>query len=166
MPLITFMGDGWFAILVIICCSFLPMNFQFQMLFTWVISFSMVLLLKYFFFDHLPRPATYFYDHPELLVTLKNMDIHVARSFPSGHSACAFAILGTLATIVDKKIIQIMFFFLAFLVAWSRIYLGQHFFEDVLFGGLLGMVSVFLGQLVFRGMQPKKSLIRCCMNLL
>jgi membrane-associated phospholipid phosphatase len=62
---------------------------------------------------------------------------HGSWSFPSGHSASAFA--GAWLLSRDFPGQSPFFFLLAALVGFSRIYLGDHYSGDVLSGALSGM---------------------------
>ena len=63
-----------------------------------------------------------------------------ATSFPSGHTASAFALWGLLAFQFSRyKGVQIVLFLTAFLVGVSRVYLAQHFPQDGLFGSAIGL---------------------------
>ena len=58
-------------------------------------------------------------------------------SFPSGHATLSFAAASTLAFFDRKR--RFYYYSFATLIAYSRIYLGCHFFLDVLAGALLGI---------------------------
>jgi len=62
-------------------------------------------------------------------------------SFPSGHSTSVFALATILALHVNKKGWGLFFLMMAALVGYSRIYLGQHFLQDIVAGALLGTAS-------------------------
>ena len=64
-------------------------------------------------------------------------------SFPSGHSACAFAFAGTILFNCRKRF-SIPALTFAFLMAFSRIYVGVHFLTDVIAGALTGFLLSFL----------------------
>lgn len=57
-------------------------------------------------------------------------------SFPSAHAAFSFMIATLLSTWFPRQ--RILFYLLAVLIAWSRLYLVLHFPSDVIIGALLG----------------------------
>jgi undecaprenyl-diphosphatase len=72
------------------------------------------------------------------------------HSFPSGHSATAFACATVLASLAPRW--RVPFFALAALIAFSRLYNGVHYPTDVLAGGVLGaLVGLAVVRLSKRG---------------
>ena len=63
-------------------------------------------------------------------------------SFPSGHSATAFSVAIVLATLYPRW--RFAAFFAAALIAFSRIFLAQHYISDVIAGSFLGIFSSIL----------------------
>ncbi len=59
-------------------------------------------------------------------------------SFPSGHAATAFA-AATVLIFFDKKR-RWFYYLVAVLISYSRIYLGCHYFLDVIAGALVGYI--------------------------
>jgi len=73
-------------------------------------------------------------------------------SFPSGHATAAIAFYGFLAYVLIKVLkerykclIIISAVLLAFLIGLSRLYLGVHYFSDVITGYLVGLVALLIG---------------------
>lgn len=67
-------------------------------------------------------------------------------SFPSAHASASFA-AATVLSAFDKKR-KWFYYITAVLISYSRIYLGCHFFTDVLSGGLIGyFISKIIVQL-------------------
>jgi membrane-associated phospholipid phosphatase len=69
-------------------------------------------------------------------------------SFPSGHAMSAFAVAGALAVLAPRLRRPVLA--LAALIAFSRVYLGVHFWFDVLVGSVLGLAVGVLVALAFR----------------
>lgn len=90
-----------------------------------------------------PRPARYFKEMGIWtdIVPVPGIKIHEGlTSLPSGHTMAAFAFFSLLAFCIrDKKLGAFLAFSLALLTGLSRIYLVQHFEEDVLLGATFGI---------------------------
>ena len=63
-----------------------------------------------------------------------------ATSFPSGHTMSAFAIYGLAAFLFENPTLKAIFALIAVLIGISRIYLIEHFPEDVLVGAIIGLM--------------------------
>ena len=92
-----------------------------------------------------PRPSVKF---PELMRHIEGVKLVQWKAFPSGHTAAAFFGTGIIIYILNKletpKSLSASIVFLAFLVGYSRIYLGQHSVEDVLSGAFLGSLLSYV----------------------
>lgn len=96
-----------------------------------------------------PRPSIYFKDQG-VFEELNQVDLVTLlgghTSFPSGHTMAAFTIFTYLALCVKPRWLKIVFIVIAILAGISRMYLLQHFLEDVCLGSLCGVaigVSMF-----------------------
>lgn len=93
-----------------------------------------------------PRPLLYFKQNfPAIrLHEVAGEHLHSVHSFPSGHTTTAFAFFLTLAFFTKKPALHFLYFVLAVLVGYSRIYLSQHFALDVLAGSVIGVSVTIL----------------------
>ena len=73
---------------------------------------------------------------------------HSGSSFPSNHAANAFAAATILSAAIPGS--GLLVYFIAFLVAYSRVYVGVHFPLDVFAGALLGLVIAFSVRIFLR----------------
>ena len=62
--------------------------------------------------------------------------------FPSGHVALTTALWGGTATVFNNRSIRILTPFVIIAMAFSRVYLGRDFIEDILGGALVGLISL------------------------
>lgn len=94
-----------------------------------------------------PRPSLFFnMNFPDVVLhQVDGVALHAMNSFPSGHTAAVFSLMLCLTIVFQKRIwLAPIFFVLALLTAYSRIYLSQHFAEDVLVGSMIGVVMTLL----------------------
>jgi membrane-associated phospholipid phosphatase len=93
--------------------------------------------------DH--RPAMFFQDGG--LPSIEGINLMLHHSFPSGHAATALCICLMLAFFVKQKWATYFFMILALLIAFSRVYISQHFIQDTIVGGWIGFIMAYLGYL-------------------
>jgi membrane-associated phospholipid phosphatase len=136
----TFMGDGIFAVCLIALMFFYFKRKQsgFALLYSFLISGLAAQLIKNLV--NSPRPKLYF-EAGTYLNFVDGVTLTGSSSFPSGHTATAFAIATVLVLMMKNKDWQIFILMAALLVGYSRIYLAQHFLLDVIVGALLGTIS-------------------------
>lgn len=107
-----------------------------------------VTFLKKVVFASQVRPSVYF-DGKAQLNFLPGMEVLHHNSFPSGHTAGAFALFFLLSLMVKDKRWSIICFVIALGIGVSRVYLLQHFFRDVYFGSLVAVLITSIFWLTF-----------------
>ena len=107
------------------------------------VSALIVQFLKHQVFSEHDRPIEHIARMPGLYL-LPGVDMNHHFSFPSGHSTAAFSMCFALAVIVGRKGAAGAFAVLGAVLAFSRVYLSQHFTEDILAGATLGTVTAGL----------------------
>lgn len=115
------------------------------------LSALVVQALKHFFFSDHDRPVEFMAQMPGLyLVPGEDMNHHF--SFPSGHSTAAFSMCLAAAVLIGRRGPAALLAITAATLAFSRVYLSQHFTEDVLAGAAVGTITgIGVYYLVFRG---------------
>ncbi len=140
---ITNMGGGLFAVAVALLFFFRSVRKGVYLVSTYIISGIAVQVLKMVIFPGIVRPVKYFQGIHELHL-IDGVQMHYYHSFPSGHSATAFAMFLCLAFFSEKNILKFACLIGAILVAWSRVYLSQHFLADAFTGSLIGVITSLL----------------------
>ena len=149
----THVGDGLFAILFLFGLGFfIKLRYTILGITAFIISGIGSQLLKNMFGSTL-RPASFF--NPNVLHFVDGVKINYMNSFPSGHTATAFAFFIFLSFVDNRKINHFFYAIAACLVAYSRIYLSQHFLIDVVYGSILGTASFFIAYKLVNKMNYK-----------
>ncbi|HEY1216266.1 MAG TPA: phosphatase PAP2 family protein, partial [Bryobacteraceae bacterium] len=139
---VTWMGDGVFSVIVIVLFLLLRRWAKaIQLTAAFLLSALVAQLLKNAF--SMPRPKEFFRPgaYPYFIDGVTN---HGFASFPSGHTTSIFALVTMLALFTPNQRAKVVYLFAGVLVGYSRIYLGQHFLNDVLMGSCIGMIVAVL----------------------
>lgn len=137
--ILTFSGNGSLTAFTVLIYLFIKYRYAILIAFSGIVSGIIVQILKLLIFPDMQRPKTFFegvYD----LYLVEGVKLHGYHSFPSGHTATAFALFLVLAVINKNHGLKFMFFIFAFFIGYSRIYLSQHFLNDVVAGSLTGVL--------------------------
>lgn len=146
--IVTRLAEPAGYILLFILLLFVRFRLAFSL---FVVAFSGLLLswLLKMYFAH-PRPWVFFerQNRSAELILVPHVDLNTAvdTSFPSGHTLSAFALFTVVALSVKPLWLKYVCLLAAVLAGLSRIYLVQHFLEDVCMGALVGSA---LGYVVF-----------------
>lgn len=156
---LTMLGDhGLFFILLAIVLAIIPKTRKVGL--TMGVSIFIIIIVAEFGLKNIvarPRP----YVTNEIFRSYWEAVGHgeaSGMSFPSVHATVAFASMTSLFLTVNKKY-SWTGFILAFLIAFSRIYIAVHYPSDVLFGMIIGIVSgiaaYYLVKLFYSKIAPK-----------
>ena len=147
---ITFLGDGYFALALVIFYLFKNARISLFLLLSFLLTGLFTQILKQFVFQDCHRPI-YFFQQKDSFHFIQDFTYHSSNSFPSGHATSAFA-LATVLSIVLKLNSKwnILLFTATITTAFSRVYLSQHFLIDILAGSLIGYLGAVLVCWIFK----------------
>jgi len=151
---ITWLGDGWVAVIFSLLFLLIRYRFFFMMILSFSVSGLLAQFFKHIIFPGAPRPAALIEQMPGLQ-TVPGIDLFHAFSLPSGHTTTAFAIILLAGFIMKSRPAFFLTMILAWFVAFSRIYLSQHFLVDVLAGSFLGSISALFFYWYFQKLKPE-----------
>lgn len=146
--ILTHLGDG--AVIVALCLiiGFCSVRNALMLLATYTFSGLFVQLLKKAVFSDILRPVGFFGPSHQLHL-VEGVTNFMHQSFPSGHSTTAFAFFFGLSLLSDRWTVKLTCFVCAALVAFSRVYLSQHFLQDITAGAWIGTLFAWVGYVVF-----------------
>jgi membrane-associated phospholipid phosphatase len=137
---ITNLGSGLAVVFISVLYLFISFRKTSIIAVSGIMSGLIVQILKQVVFNETVRPIKFF-EGTSNLHLIDGVDILAYNSFPSGHSATIFALCLCLAAFSKLKLWKIALFCIAILVAFSRIYLSQHFLTDIYVGSIIGVLS-------------------------
>jgi len=138
----TNVGLGWLIVPVLFILAFVRLRYMIIALAGFLITFIINDSIKSIVGS--PRPVEVFTKLHQSLYFVSGVDIYHWNSFPSGHTAIAFSSFSMLALCFDNKLLKFLFFVMAFLVAFSRMYLSEHFLLDVYVASIIGVSATLL----------------------
>ncbi len=137
----TYLGDGIFILLLAVVAFIRKYKWPgIAIIVSYALSGLLSQVIKQFFPS--PRPAVFFRELGQSFHEIPGVTLMKSMaSFPSGHTASAFALFSVLVFINPHSKWNTLWFILAVGVGYSRIYLGNHFLADVLCGAVIGVLS-------------------------
>ena len=152
----TYLGEGWVLVAICAILFFKDRWYGWMALLSFVLTTIISQLMKQVIYPNEARPFAVLKD-PGLLHVVNGVEIHLTNSFPSGHTITAFTIATLLAYLTKNKLVAVILIIYGIGVAYSRMYLGQHFLVDVTFGSLIGVVTTMVSIYVVETMRDKKN---------
>ena len=105
---------------------------------SYIFSTLLIQFLKLVVFKDALRPLAYFKGQAYSWHLVQNLLIHEYNSMPSGHTSAAWFMCFWISLAAKKPWITLLIVFYAILVAYSRVYLFQHFPVDTAAGAMIG----------------------------
>jgi membrane-associated phospholipid phosphatase len=143
MPYITLMADGITITGVVLLLFLWKWRFALFTGISCLFASAITQILKHTIYSGMLRPKPFFADLSPPLHFIAGVENDVFDTFPSGHTTVAFAFFFSLVFAVKNNYLKTIFFFIALLIGYSRIYLSQHFLGDVYGGSIIGTTSTF-----------------------
>jgi len=139
--------------IIVLTIIFLLINYRkaFLLISSFTITSLLSTVAKNIF--HSPRPYLYFKADLNHIYLVKGEHMLSNNSFPSGHTIEAFTLAVVLSYVTPNKRWGFIFLLLAIAVAYSRMYLSEHFFEDVTAGSIIATMATVMW-LTFIDSQP------------
>ncbi len=128
------------TVIVVLVLLFFKFRYSVLAAITFAYSSLAIQALKYLF--KAPRPVKFF-ENLTPIRTIEGYPVHEWNSFPSGHTASAFTLAVVLSYLLPHRQRHWIIIPLAALTAFSRVYLAQHFMEDIIAGSIIAVLMSF-----------------------
>lgn len=140
---LTRLGEGWALAAALFYALFRSRYAAAFLGSAWLSSVLVIQLLKHVFFGYMRRPAAVF-EGSELIHFVEGVTYRFGNSFPSGHTGDIFSVCFALTLLSRDARYGWVFFVPAVLVAYSRVFLSQHFMQDILAGSFVAVCCTAL----------------------
>jgi membrane-associated phospholipid phosphatase len=137
-PFVTDLGNGWTAVAIAAILTLFSYRKALIVAGGFAFTSLSAQVIKYIF--DAPRPKLYFQKELSRIHFVKAVEILSCHSFPSGHTITAFMLAVILTYWSKNKAWGPLFLLVAMCVGYSRMYLSEHFFEDVVPGSVIGFI--------------------------
>lgn len=152
MPFITKLGDIGFVWIIISVTLLITKKYR-RIGFTCILALILSTILTEGILKHLVERVRPLVANP---IEKPLISIPTTFSFPSGHTGASVAVAFVLCKYLYKY--KLGFITLAFLIAFSRIYLYVHYFFDVMGGVIVGLISGILAIYIMKNWIVKREL--------
>jgi membrane-associated phospholipid phosphatase len=151
----TYLGDG--AVWVMVAALFfIYWRNKFPLLLSVIIISTLITqLTKIYIIPAEPRPTAAIPNISSIHM-VAGVELHRAYSFPSGHTATAFSIFLLGSLLIKNKWIIPFGFLYALLVAYSRVYLAQHFPLDLGGGMMVSVITILISSWIQKSWERRK----------
>ncbi|MBI4945165.1 MAG: phosphatase PAP2 family protein [Bacteroidetes bacterium] len=139
---ITYIGDGIAVMLIIFLLCLVKFRYAVFTAMSNIVSALITQTLKRTLFDNIDRPIKFFEGGAHLKL-VPWVDNYIYNSFPSGHTTAAFTTFFCFSLIVKSKPLKFLMLLFALMIGFSRVYLSQHFLNDVYAGSVIGVSVSF-----------------------
>ena len=106
-------------------------DLAFQLLLAFVVTYMIILIIRLFYFKERPVKERY-------NTFLSRID---SASFPSGHSARTISFALIFVDYFKNNVLTLFLIILVLFVCYSRIYLKKHYWNDVIVGLFIGIIT-------------------------
>lgn len=141
MVILSFIGEGGLFGIFLLMLGFFKLKYLFKGLLCYGLANLITIGLKHTF-DYV-RPLKYFGDSVTLNF-VEGVRVHNYLSFPSGHTTSGFSMMMFLALITPNKTLKFIYLIFGTMIGISRVYLVQHFLQDIVLGSLIGVLFTLL----------------------
>ena len=152
---ITHLGHGLVPGLVVLVLLFVRYSWALGLGISSLVMGIIVQTLKRSVFAGDHRPAMFFKDGG--IPNIDGVVLMLHHSFPSGHSATALCLAVMFAFFAKEKWFTYVMVFVGILVAFSRVYISQHFILDTVVGGWIGFATAYVGYVLILNFAERNS---------